>query len=371
MTRGVRALLPVLWTLLIGVPCALLCAYLVESVYGVPLRAGSFRFERPWAGLLLGGAVLVLVARGWMHRRAAPRFQVSRAGDARRAGPGRRVWLRHGLTGMRVTAVALMALGLMGPQSIHARNRSPVHGIDIVLVLDMSLSMRAADIEPNRFAATKSVVGEFIRRRPDDRIGAVVFGRQAYTLLPLTTDKSALRDVVHRLELGAIDGRGTAIGNAVGTGLNRLRGSHAKSKVVILLTDGNSNAGNVSPAQAAELGSTLGVKVYTVLMGRSGEAKVKRGTDLFGRPVWDTGNFPVNPKLLEEMAHQTGGEHFRATNRKALEQSFHQILDRLEKTEIEDVGRVYGELFPAFVGPAVALLALELIAGTWLVRRWP
>ena len=235
----------------------------------------------------------------------------------------------------------------------------------------MSLSMQAADIKPNRFAATKQVVDEFIQRRPNDRIGAVIFGRDAYTLLPLTTDHQALRTMESELELGLIDGRGTAIGNGIGVALNRLRKSTAKSRVVILATDGDSNSGNVSPVQAAEFARSLGVKVYTVLMGSSGEAPVQTGNDLFGRPVFDRGNFPINPELLKKVATETGGSAFQTSDRAGLEQSFHSILDKLERSQIEDAGRTYGELFPAFTLPALALLVLELLLSALLLRRWP
>jgi Ca-activated chloride channel family protein len=340
--------------------------------------------------LLLPAALLVLIARGWLQDRRAPRLQISRVHDLAIAGRrGWRTWLRHAPTGARVVAVALVAFALMGPQSIHARDSAEVEGIDIVLTLDLSLSMQAGDIQPNRFAASKDVVDDFIRRRPNDRIGAVVFGRDAYTLMPLTTDKEALRSAISELELNMIDGRGTAIGNAVGTALNRLEDSEAESRVIILLTDGDSNSGNVSPQQAADIARTLphprnrtetdpqarerriGAKIYTVMMGRSDDARVQQGTDIFGRPVWDRGNFPINPELLREMAETTGGEYFQATDREGLERSFHQILDRLERSEIEDTGRVYGELFPAFLWPAVALLVLEMLAGALVLRRWP
>lgn len=366
-----RVALPILWTVGVVAAAALVAAEVVERVYGVPLRGDSFRFERPWAGLLLVGALLVLVARGWIQRAAAPRLRISRGLEVMRAGAGWRMWVQDGLTGLRVGAVALMALALMGPQSIHARANTEVEGIDIMLVLDMSLSMQAGDIRPNRFAATQHVVSQFIRRRPNDRIGAVVFGRDAYTLLPLTTDRNALRNVIADLELGLIDGRGTAIGNAVGTALNRLRESRAESKVAILLTDGNSNAGNVSPDQAAELASAMDVRIYTVLMGQSDDAPVQRGTDLFGRAIWDRGDFPVNPELLEDMAEHTGGEAYLAADRRELEDSFHRILDRLEKSDIEDPGKVYGELYPAFLWPALGLVGMEVLLGTLVLRRWP
>lgn len=371
MKTALRLLAPFGWTLAFWIPAAYAAAYLVEGFYQVPIMEESFRFERPWAALLLPAALLVLAARAWLDRSRAPRLLVSRARAISSGGSGWRAWARGSLTGMRVVALTLVVVALMGPQSIHARDRAEVEGIDIVLVLDLSLSMQAADIVPNRFEATKHVVNDFIQRRPNDRIGAVIFGRDAYTLLPLTTDKESLRGMIAELQLGMIEGRGTAIGNGVGVGLNRLRHSNAKSKVIILLTDGDSNAGNVSPDQAASFAKTMGVKIYAILMGRSGDARVQGGTDIFGRPLWDVGEFPVNPDLLRGMAQRTGGEFFLVSDRRALEQSFHTILDRLEKTELEDLGRVYGELFPAFVAPAVVLLVLELLLGALAFRRWP
>jgi Ca-activated chloride channel family protein len=369
--RWPPALRPLGCTLLLALPLAVGLIYALEHVYEVPLDPRSFRFERPLAAMLLGSAALVLLARGFLYKQRSPRLRVSRGADLAGMQGGFRVWLSALLTGMRVLAVALLALALMGPQSIHARSATEVEGIDMVLTLDLSLSMQAADIKPNRFDATKQVVGDFIQRRQNDRIGAVIFGRDAYTLLPLTTDHEALRTMIGELELGVIDGRGTAIGNGIGVALNRLRKSTAKSKVLILATDGDSNSGNVSPMQAAEFARALGVKIYTILMGRSGEAPVQTGHDLFGRPVFDRGDFPINPELLKKVAAQTGGEAFQVSDREGLEQSFHAILDKLERSQIEDAGRVYGELFPLFAAPALGFLLVELLLAALVLRRWP
>jgi len=371
LRKVLRFLSPLAWTFFFALPTTYAVLWAVDGVYEVPLRPDSFRFERPWAALLLPAAFFVLVSRGYIQRFAAPRLLVSRGRDLAMSRGGFRIWAKDSTIGMRVTAVTLVAFALMGPQSIHARDRAELEGIDIVLTLDSSLSMQAADIQPNRFLATQAVVDEFVQRRPNDRMGAVIFGRDAYTLLPLTTDKEALRTMIAELELGMIDGRGTAIGNAVATALNRLRDSEAESKVVILLTDGDSNSGNVSPDQAAEFASVMGVKVFTILMGQSDEARVQRGTGFGGRPIFDVGNFPVNPELLQHMAEQTGGEYYHVADRQGLERSFHAILDTLEKSELEDLGRVYGELFPAFLWPALFLLAFELFAGALIFRRWP
>jgi Ca-activated chloride channel family protein len=387
MSRWLRSLAPLLWTLAFLVPTAYLVLWWVEAGYGVPVEAGSFRFERPYAALLLLGAPLALAAQGWLHTLRAPRLAVSKVADLAKIGRrGYRVWFRHAPAGARAVALVLFALSLMGPQSIQARDRTETQGIDIVVTLDLSLSMQAADIEPNRFDASIAVVDDFIRRRPSDRIGAVVFGREAFTLMPLTTDHEALRTAVAELELEMIDGRGTAIGNAVGTALNRLRESNAESRVVILLTDGDSNSGNLSPEQAADIARSLprprddleddggegsGVRIYTVLMGQSADAPIQQGQDIFGRPVFDRGNYPINPELLEEMAETTGGEAFQVADRRSLERSFHRILDSLERSEIEDRGRVFTELYPAFLWPALLLLLFELLARTMVLRRWP
>lgn len=342
----------------------------LESRYQLLITDEQLRFERPWAALLLLAVPMAWLGRVWVQRLSRPRLQFSRAAALRNPKGSWRSRLADAPSALRTVALALLVVGLAGPQSIHARDTTEVSGIEIILTLDMSGSMAAADIRPTRFKATQAVVRDFIDRRSNDRIGAVVFGWDAYTLLPLTTDREALRTALRGLTLDQVDGRGTAIGNAVGVSLNRLKRSRAKSKVMILLTDGESNAGNVSPSQAADLARAMEVKIYPILMGVSDTAPVQQGTGLFGRAIFGTANYPVNPELLEEMADKTGGEFFLVSDREALEQSFHQILDALEKTDIEDAGRMYTELFPAFVGPALIFLFMELLVLLWL-RRWP
>ena len=371
MKRALAPLTPVLVLACTALPALLLALVFVSEYYEVPLSHNALRFERPWAALLLLGPLLVLLSRGYFDFSRSARASVSRGRDVASMPRGLCARMRPVLYGLRAAALLLAVLGLMGPQSIHARDKTELEGIDLVLTLDLSLSMQASDITPNRFEASKFVVDDFIARRPNDRMAAVVFGRDAYTLMPLTTDKDMLRGAVADLELGMIEGRGTAIGNAVGVALNRLRKSHAKSKAVILLTDGDSNSGNISPDEAAEFATHMGVKVYAVLMGRSDDARVQNGFDLFGRPLFGQGNFPVNPELLKRMAQKTGGEFYLVTDRQGLERSFHAILDKLEKSEVEDAGAVYGELFPAFLGPAALLLFLEALLGSTWLRRWP
>jgi Ca-activated chloride channel homolog len=350
---------------------ALFTAWLVTVVlwqrYTVDPFSDQFRFEAPIFSLLLLGPLALFVVEGPLKTRMLPRFHASRASSlpVRRGGP--RARFRHYPAAAFLVALTLVVLSLMKPQSIHAREDVEVHGIDIALVLDLSLSMEASDIRPNRFVAMQEVVDHFVTMRPNDRVGAVIFGREAFTLLPLTTDHAALRLALSELRLGMIDGRGTAIGNALGTGLNRLKRSDAESRVIILLTDGDSNAGNVSPEQAAAIAQSMDVKVYTILMGSPDSDGSPSGvTRLFGGP-----SFPVNPALLQRIAESTGGEFFLASDRGSLEQSFHSILDRLERSRIEDPGKIYAELYPAFLFPALLLLVLGALGESLVYRRWP
>lgn len=339
------------------------------------VQAQNLQFERPWAGVLLLALPVVLLAQTGRRKAAAPRLQVSQgalfqelAGSQLRSP---RVLLRHFLPAFRAVSLGLFALALMGPQSVHARQLNQLRGIDIVLTLDMSLSMEANDILPSRFEGSKAVVDQFIRQRPNDRIGAVVFAEEAYTLMPLTTDKTVLRNTVDGLQLKAISGQGTAIGDAIATSLNRLRSSDAKSRIVILLTDGDSNSGSLSPQQAADFAQALGVRIYTVLMGQSEDAPVTKSLDVFRNPVVSMGHFPVNPELLRTMAEQTGGEFFSVVDRRGLEESFHRILDALERSQIEEQGLIKAELFFVLLAPALGLLILEMLLAFVLVRRWP
>ncbi|HEY0707375.1 MAG TPA: VWA domain-containing protein, partial [Polyangia bacterium] len=217
---------------------------------------------------------------------------------------------------------------------------------------------------PNRLTAAKLVIRDFVRRRGTDRIGLVVFGRDAYTYVPLTLDHGALLRMLGELQLNIIDGKGTAIGNGLGVALARLRRSDARSKVVILLTDGDNNAGNITPEQASDIARQLGIKIYTVLAGDTSVG----APDVAGSTAK---RFPVNPKLLEEIATKTGGMPYLASDSQALAQRFQDIVDDLEKSRIRDRGVLYAELFPRFLVPAVILLLLETLLRLTRLRRLP
>ncbi|HSQ66289.1 MAG TPA: VWA domain-containing protein [Polyangiaceae bacterium] len=300
-------------------------------------------------------------------------------------GPrGTRTYFRHLPGVLRGAALFFAFIALARPQNVLRDEQAGERGIDIVIVLDLSGSMRAAmDADtgvpqaaqrgkrPTRLDTAKDVILDFVSRRKTDRIGVVVFGRAAYVLAPPTLDYQLLTTLVGKMELDLIDGNGTAIGDAVGTGVARLRRSTAKSKAVVLLTDGDSNAGELSPEYATHLAQTQGVKVYTVQIGNGDDVDVQEGIDIFGQPRYVRRHFPVNPELLKKMASDTGGDAFVATDKQGLESSMHSILDSLEKTKFLAQAASMEDLFPLLLGPAVALLVLEALVRLLLLRRFP
>ncbi len=301
-------------------------------------------------------------------------------------GPrGWRAALRDGPGVLRGAALVLAILALGRPQSVLRGENAEEKGIDIVLVLDLSGSMaaimdaptdevpgaRSPKHRPTRIDVAKEVLVDFVRRRKTDRIGVVVFAKQAFVLSPPTLDYALLTSLVERIELGVIDSSKTAIGDAVGTAVARMRRSDARSKAIVLLTDGDSNEGIISPEYSAHLAQKEGVRIYTVQIGNGDDVEVQTGTDFFGQPVYARKRFPVNPDLLRTMAHDTGGETFIATDKTGLEKSMHSILDHLEKTKFEAQEATMEDLFPFLLVPAVGLLALEAIVRLLLVRRFP
>jgi Ca-activated chloride channel family protein len=328
---------------------------------------------RPWALLLLV-AVPLAVAALVLERRRAPRLRHPRAAALARSGRGLLAALGFLPQACLVLALALAAVALARPQ---ARERRPeatsVEGIDIVIAFDLSTSMRAADFEPqNRLHVAKEVLKDFVSRRRTDRIGLVVFAGDAYTASPLTLDGGILRAIVDRLRFGVIED-GTAIGNAVATAVNRLRESSAKSKAIVLITDGDNNSGQISPLGAAEMARSLGIRVFPILVGKGGLVPYPVGTDVLGHTVFERREFPVNPDLLREMARVTGGTYANATDRETLEHGLQAVLDRLEKTRLFEVGGTSRttELFADWLRPAFWLAALGLLLGTTRWRTFP
>ena len=277
---------------------------------------------------------------------------------------------RHVLFVFRTLAVALIIIAIARPQSGQSESEVHTEGIDIILAMDISSSMLAEDFKPkNRLGAAKEVASDFIQGRTNDRIGLVVFASQSFTQCPLTLDYGILLHFLQDIKVGMIDD-GTAIGMALGNCVNRLKNSKAKSKVVILLTDGQNNRGELDPQTAAKVAKAFDIRIYTIGAGKRGEALYPVDDPVWGKryvkmPV------QIDEKLLKDVANITGGKYFRATDRTSLEQIYAEIGE-LEKTKIEvkEYTR-YKELFFPYVIAALGLVLLEIVLANTAFRKIP
>lgn len=327
------------------------------------------RFADPHHLLLL----LLLPGLVWWRRARASRTlaavrysTVDRLRRADRRGSGR--W-RHVPFGLRVLALALLLVAFARPQTGVTADNVATDGIDIVLVLDLSSSMLAEDLEPNRIGAARQAAADFVRGRGNDRIGLVVFAGEAFTQAPLTLDHGVVTTLIDELEVGVIED-GTAIGMGLATAIKRLADSSGESKVIVLLTDGQNNRGSIDPATAAQMAEALGVRIYAVGAGTRGEARVPFDDPLFGRRYVSM-QVDIDDEALEEVAAATGGRYFRATDRESLERVYEEI-DALETTEVEITSFTrYGELFHLPLGAGLGLLLLEVALGRTVLRRLP
>lgn len=269
-----------------------------------------------------------------------------------------RYYLRHLPAVCRAAAVALLIVALARPQSVTENSTTTAEGIDIVISLDISGSMLARDFTPDRISAAKDVATQFIIDRKNDRIGLVVFAGESFTQSPLTTDHATLINLLNQVSSGMIDD-GTAIGNGLATAVARLKESPAKSKVVILLTDGVNNSGQIAPVTAAEIAQTYGIKVYTIGVGTEGTAPYP-AIDPWGDVTYVQAKVEIDEKILNEIADMTGGKYYRATSNEKLKAIYDEI-NALEKTKI-DVEKFtnYQERFPFFIGLGILLLLIEL-----------
>ncbi|MBQ9138570.1 MAG: VWA domain-containing protein [Alistipes sp.] len=320
-----------------------------------------------WFLLLLVPLVAYYVYRS---RQGGAALTVSTTDTVRRAPKSWRYYLRHIPFVLRCAALSLIVVAIARPQSAEHYTNTTTDGIDIVLAVDVSTSMLAKDFMPDRLSVAKEVAAEFIGDRTGDRIGIVVFAGESFTQSPLTTDQSSLQTMIGRIRSGIIED-GTAIGNGLATSINRLRESDAKSKVVILLTDGVNNRGEISPLTAAQIAQDMGIKVYTIGIGRKGTAPYPI-FDERGREV-DVVNMKVeiDEQVLRQIASQTGGEYFRATDKQTLEAIYEQI-NTLEKSTVEVENRtlLHEEYLP-FALLALLSLLLEFVINRILLKRIP
>jgi len=330
-------------------------------------------FAHPWLLLLL----LLLPLAAWLkgRRGSSPAFVYSSVKLVAGLAGARRSRAGNFLAALRWLALALLIVALAQPRFAKSTTEVKASGVDIVVAFDMSGSMISEDFvvkgeRVNRFNMARSVLKKFIDQRPNDRIGLVLFASQAFIGMPLTLDHDFLQENLDRLEIGAIEQNSTAIGDGLGTAINRLRDLKAKSKIVILMTDGQNNSGKLDPLLAAEAAAAMKVKVYTVGIGEQGTAPM---------PVFMNGqkvgyqNVPVDvdETTLQKIAAKTGGKYYRADNAEKFQQIYAEI-DKLEKTDatIKKYTQ-FNELFPWLVAGGLALLLLELGLGQTILRRLP
>ena len=326
-------------------------------------------FAHPWL-LLLAPALAGLMI--WSRRRSADRAAVRHPSLALLPGDagGGRVRARRVLFWMRLAAIILLAVAVARPRIGHSSREVEGEGIDIVVALDISGSMRALDFQPqDRLGVAKQVIREFVTQRPADRVGLVVFASRAFTQCPLTLDRSVLLGFLDEVQVGLIED-GTAIGLGLATAVNRLKQSTARSRTVILLTDGLNNVPTLEPITAAELARAVGVRVYTVGVGREGFAPYPVDDPLLG-PRLTQIETHLDEALLRRIAGATGGEYFRAEDPEALRAIF-ATIDRLEKSRYRmTVTTHYRELLTFVAAPALLLLLAEAVLGATLLRRVP
>ena len=328
-----------------------------------------YRFADPMYLLLLAVVPLLGYWYAVRGRRQVGSLRYSSLAPIRRADRRHSGRYRHTLFGLRALAIAALILAFARPQSGVTAESVTTEGIDIMLALDVSSSMLAEDLEPNRIEAAKQVAADFVAGRRNDRIGLVVFAGEAFTQVPLTLDYGVVTTVLEELQVGIIED-GTAIGMGLATAVKRFQSSDAESKVIVLLTDGRNNRGEIDPVTAAQMAQALGVRIYAVGAGTQGVARVPVDDPIFGRRYAQV-QVDIDEPTLQETATVTGGRYFRATDRESLERIYEEI-DALETTEIElERFTRYGELFHVPLLFGLGVLLLEVGLGRTVLRRIP
>ena len=281
---------------------------------------------------------------------------------------GLRTHLRHLPFALEMLALGALIVALARPQNTNSWQKDNVEGIDIMLAIDASGSMMAMDLQPNRFVAAVEVAQKFIGNRPNDNIGLVMFAGESFTQCPLTTDHATLLNRLSEVEIGYLED-GTAIGLGIATACNRLKESHAKSKIIVLLTDGTNNAGSIAPSMAASLAESLGIRIYTVAVGTRGEAPYPHET-AFGTVI-DNVKVEIDEASLKEIAQTTGGSYFRATDNESLNQIYDEI-DSLEKSKLMTQNfKAYEERYFGWVVAALLFLLFSFVLRCTYLRTNP
>ena len=328
----------------------------------------NITFAHPW----FFGLLAVLPVMIWWYLKKADKEQATFLVSSTASFKGSNSWkkmFRHSLFVFRCLAVLCLIVAIARPQTRNDEELKTGEGIDIILCIDVSGSMFAQDLLPNRLEAAKQVAANFVDSRATDRIGVVIFSGESFTVTPLTTDKEVLKSSIFNIQLGALED-GTAIGDGLGISVARLKDSRTKSKVIILLTDGEDQGGRISPLEGKDLARTYGIRVYTIGVGTDGYAPVSI-PDESGRVISRQQKVNIDEKLLRLIAEQTGGLYFRARDNESLKGIYTEI-DQLEKSKVEvTTFRRYTERFHPFAIAAAALLLLEMALRYTLFRKFP
>lgn len=326
-------------------------------------------FEYP--GLLWLEVIPALLVLHYLYlelKERNPHIRVSTVTPWLKSGRSFMAYLRHFPFLLRIFALVMIILAVARPRSSEQMDKVDTEGIDIILTMDVSTSMLARDFTPDRISAAKDIAIEFISQRPYDRMGIVVFAGESYTQCPLTTDRATLINLMKEISTDLIED-GTAIGNGLATAVARMKDSDAKSRVIILLTDGVNNRGEITPQMAAEIAKTYGIRVYTIGVGANGMAPYPVMTP-WGVDIQKV-QVEIDEDLLSEIAESTGGRYFRATDNTKLMEIYNEI-NKMEKARITvDSFPVYKELFMRYAIAALAALLLELLLKMFVIRRLP
>ncbi len=320
----------------------------------------SIQFAHPgyfYLLLLIPAAVIWYIYR---HNRVQGDLQIPQISPFSKMRRGPRVIFRHVPFILRMMVLALLIIILARPQSTNKWENETVEGIDIMFALDVSNSMLAGDFSPNRIEASKNVANDFVLGRTNDRIGLVLFGGESFTQCPLTTDHAVLLNFLHDVKIGMIEDESTAIGLGLANAVKRLKDSNARSRIIILVTDGQNNSGSIDPLTAAEIARTFGIRVYTIGVGTHGTAPFPY-RNVFGDLVYRQVKVDIDEPMLRQLAVMTKGDYFRATSNQKLKDIYAQI-DKLEKTKIDvkKYARTHEE-YRRFAIAALMLVVLEIL----------
>lgn len=323
----------------------------------------SFEFASPY---FLFGLIIIPILIIWYIFRCNKQQAYVRFSDTEffnKLPKSWRSYLRHIVFILKIAALSLFIIALARPQSSSKNKKVNIEGIDIVLAMDISSSMLACDLKPDRLEASKAVASDFVEGRPGDRMGLIVFSGETFTQVPLTTDHAMMQNMLKDMKCGMLED-GTAIGDGLASAVSRLKDSEAISKVVILLTDGDNNAGSITPATAAEMAKLFGIRVYTIGAGTRGMAPYPVQTP-FGGIQYQQVPVKINETLLQQIADETGGKYFRAESKESLQKIYDEI-DKMERSKIEvnEFQRLHEEFYPFVIWGLVLLLLSFLLKNT-------